>query len=92
MIFVDWSSLIFIVVIGSSIWVFADAKSIGVKKGQLKGVCNMGPVGWFFACLGLWIIGFPMYLANRTELKRINGKSGSPAAASQPDSRTLNSS
>ena len=87
MIFVDWFSVLLIVVIGSSIWVFADAKSIGVRKGQLKGVCDMGPVGWFFASLGLWIIGFPMYLANRSELKRINRKSVSPAAASQPDSQ-----
>jgi len=56
-------------------------KSNRSKKGQLKGVCDMGPGGWFIACLLLWIAGFPMYLANRSELQRINGKSGSPAVA-----------
>lgn len=64
--------LIFLIVIVTSIWVFFDAKKIGVKKGQLKGVCNMGPGGWLAVCLFLWIIGFPMYLIKRSELKRIN--------------------
>ncbi|NIA10463.1 MAG: hypothetical protein GWP10_12225 [Nitrospiraceae bacterium] len=60
------------VVTGTSIWVLLDAKSIGVKKGQIKGIANMGPWGWFFACLGLWIIGFPLYLVKRAEYKKIN--------------------
>jgi hypothetical protein len=51
-----------------------DAKSIGIKNGQLKGFFNLGPWGWFFVCLLLWIVGFPAYLAKRGELKRINGK------------------
>ena len=65
--------LIFLMVIATSIWVYFDAKAIGVKKGQLSGIANMGPVGWFFACLGLWIIAFPVYLGKRAEFKRING-------------------
>ena len=76
--------LIPLIVVGTTIWVFADAKGIGVKKGQLKGVCDMGPAGWGFACLGLWIIAFPMYLANRAELKRINGKHGLPPIPTPP--------
>ena len=67
-------ALIFLVIIGSSIWVLIDAKSIGVKKGQIGGVGNLGPWGWFFICLLLWIIGFPFYLAKRSEYKRINSK------------------
>jgi hypothetical protein len=63
---------IWLIVIGTSIWVFFDANKIGVKKGQLKGVCNMGPGGWLITCLFLWIIGFPVYLIKRPELKRIN--------------------
>lgn len=70
--------LVFLIVLGTSIWVYTDAKSIGVKKGQLKGVSDMGPLGWFVASLGLWIIGFPMYLANRPQLKRINHKGDPP--------------
>lgn len=67
-------AVILIAVVATSIWVAVDASTIGVKKGQLKGLGNMGPVGWFFVCLLLWIVGFPFYLAKRPELKRINGK------------------
>jgi len=67
--------LIVLIVIVTSIWVFFDAKKIGVKKGQMKGVCNMGPGGWLIVCLLLWIIGFPLYLIKRPELKRINSAS-----------------
>lgn len=67
--------LIFILVIGTSVWVLFDAKTIGVRKGQLKGLADLGPWGWFFGCLLLWILGFPLYLAKRPELKRINNLS-----------------
>lgn len=66
--------MILLIVLGTSIWVGVDASTIGVKKGQLKGMADMGPTGWFFACLLLWIVAFPFYVAKREELKRINGK------------------
>lgn len=65
-------SLIWLIIIGTSIWVFFDAKSIGVKKGQITGLGNLGPFGWFIVCLLLWIVGFPFYIAKRGEFKRIN--------------------
>ena len=64
--------IFFMIILGTSIWVYFDAKSIGVKKGQLKGLADMGPVGWFFVSLGLWIVGFPAYLATRGKYKRLN--------------------
>ena len=64
--------LFWIIVIATSVWVLIDAKTIGVKKGQIQGMGNLGPWGWFFVCLLLWIIGFPFYLAKRSEFKRIN--------------------
>jgi hypothetical protein len=64
--------IVWLLVIGSSIWVVVDAKSIGVKRGQIKGIGNMGPWGWFVACLLLWILAFPLYLSKRSEFKRIN--------------------
>ncbi len=69
--------IIYLIILGTSIWVLVDANSIGVKKGQLKGFVGMGPVGWFIACLLAWIIGFPLYLIKRDELKRINAKNSS---------------
>ncbi len=61
-----------LVVLGTSIWVLIDAKTIGVQKGQIKGMGDLGAWGWFFVCLLLWIVGFPFYLAKRGEYKRIN--------------------
>jgi hypothetical protein len=61
--------LVFLVVIGTSIWVAIDASHIGARKGLIKGSGNMGPAGWFVCCLLIWIIGFPVYLAKRSEIK-----------------------
>lgn len=76
MVIIPW-----LIVVGSSIWVLIDAKAIGVKMGQIKGIANNGPVGWFIVCLLLWIIGFPLYLAKRGVYKRINGKEGGSTVA-----------
>ena len=69
------SDLFLIVIVATSIWVLVDAKTIGVKKGQIKGLADLGPGGWFVVCLLLWIVGFPMYLAKRGEYKKINSPS-----------------
>jgi hypothetical protein len=61
----------FLVIIGTSVWVYFDAKSMGVKKGLVSGMANMGPFGWFMSCFLLWIIGFPAYLAMRPKYKKI---------------------
>ena len=66
--------LFLLIVVGTSIWAYADAKSIGVKKGQLTGLADASPAGWLFACLLLWIVAFPIYLAKRGAYKKINGK------------------
>ncbi len=70
---VYWWFLVFVVA-ASAIWVFIDARQIGVKKGQLGGVANMGPIGWSIATLLLWIVSFPVYLIKRPQFLRINGK------------------
>jgi len=66
------NAIMMLIVLGTSIWVLFDAKTIGVKKGQIKGLADVGPWGWFFGCLLVWIIGFPLYLSKRSEYKRIN--------------------
>jgi len=68
------NGLMWVIVIVTSIWVLVDARAIGVKKDQVQGMGNLGPWGWFFVCLLLWIVGFPFYLAKRGEYRRINGK------------------
>lgn len=69
-------SIVVIVVIGTSIWVYFDATSLGIKKefssAKSSGLANMGPGGWFVSCLGIWIIAFPLYLVKRDEFKRMS--------------------
>ena len=69
-------TMILLVILGTSVWVLFDARSIGVKKGMVKGLANMGPWGWFFVTLFLWIVGFPAYLAMRGKDKKINQQAG----------------
>ena len=81
-------SVTWIVVIVSSLWVLSDARAIGIRKGQVRGLGNLSPAGWFIACLLLWIPAFPYYLYKRRQFQRINGQRPAPAAplpASVPD-------
>jgi hypothetical protein len=57
----------FSIVFGSSVWVLIDSRNIGIKKGSTTGFFNMGPTGWFLACLLCWIAAFPIYLIKRRE-------------------------
>lgn len=61
--------LIPLIVLGTSIWVLIDSKNIGVRKGLVTGMANIGPWTWFFGCLLLWIVAFPLYLVKRGALK-----------------------
>jgi hypothetical protein len=63
-----------LIVLGSSIWVLADASAIGIKKGQVRGLANMSAGDWFACCLLLWIVVFPFYLSMRPKFMEINGK------------------
>ena len=51
--------------LATSIWVFIDARKIGVRKGLVTGLANLSPVGWLVASLLIWIVAFPLYLAKR---------------------------
>ena len=59
--------IIWLLVIGSAIWVYYDARKLGIKKEkENSSILNMGPLGWSVVTLGLWIIGFPSYLVKRS--------------------------
>jgi hypothetical protein len=64
--------LLLVIPIVTSIWVYFDAKHIGVRKGQAKGILDMSPLGWSICCLGIWIIAFPLYVGMRGEFNRLN--------------------
>ncbi|MEN6469270.1 MAG: SHOCT domain-containing protein [Smithella sp.] len=77
-----------LIVVVSAIWVVIDAKNIGVKKGLVTGLGNMGPWSWFFVTLLLWIIGFPMYLYYRGKFKL--AVAGTSNAEKTPTSASIN--
>ena len=55
-------AMMFIVVLGTSIWAATDAYVLGSKHIFF----------WVFFCLLFWIIGFPCYLAMRTKIREDN--------------------
>ena len=60
---------IWILILSTAVWVLYDAKTIGVKKGLVGGMGNMGPWAWAIVTAFLWIVGFPMYLYYRGKFK-----------------------
>jgi len=64
-------------VLFTSIWVFFDARKLGFKKDpSLKSFKNMGPTGWAFGSLLLWIAIFPLYLIERQKHLKSSGVRG----------------
>ncbi|HVA04757.1 MAG TPA: hypothetical protein VMU64_13555 [Acidimicrobiales bacterium] len=59
-------ALVLLLVIGTSVWVYADARNLGVRRGIRPGkALDATPGQWFVFCLVFWIIFFPSYLATR---------------------------
>jgi hypothetical protein len=81
-----------IILLGSAGWVLYDAKKIGVKKGLISGLGNMGPWAWFFATLFLWIIAFPMYLIKRGDFIHALQRERSKSSVAAPVKTKSNSS
>lgn len=82
-------SLIVLIVLGTSIWVYVDAKKIGARRGLLTGFSDMSPAAWCVACLLLWIIVFPLYLAKRSTIIQLAPQSPRPAGSiTKPTHRT----
>jgi hypothetical protein len=57
-------------IIGTSLWVYFDARWIGVyRTGEPHKVfqlsLDMEPVDWLISCLLLWVVAFPAYLLKR---------------------------
>ena len=80
--------IILLIVLITAIWVLIDANNIGIKKGQISGMGDMGPMGWFISCLLIWVIAFPLYIVKRNEYKKFN--SGNPTKHSETMSPLLN--
>ena len=47
-----------------------------MRKSKTKGFFNMGPAGWFFSCLLLWVVAFPAYLVKRRTYRQMAAAGG----------------
>jgi hypothetical protein len=57
-------------IIGTSLWVYFDAKWIGIyRTGEPHRIfelsLDMEPVDWLISCVLLWLVAFPAYLLKR---------------------------
>jgi hypothetical protein len=84
MVGVSLPELLILVIIFSAIWVYFDAKRIGVRKGLVSALADMGPGAWALSTLLLWIIAFPMYLAKRGEFQSINSRQANKSSRQCP--------
>ena len=57
--------------LGVAIFVYYDAKSLGVKRGQPPGFLASSPTGWAIGCFLLLIVVLPIYLIKRVQYKRL---------------------
>jgi hypothetical protein len=64
--------IVWLAIIGSTIWVGIDASNLGMKRGRIGGgPIDMGVVSWVLCCLFLWIIAFPCYLVARGKYRAL---------------------
>lgn len=62
--------IFFVIILATSLWMFFESRSFEYDKREIKGLAAVGPWGWLFAGLLLWIVAFPLYLASREKLRR----------------------
>jgi len=70
------TTLLLLVVVATTVWVGVDADGRRWPKGTLTGSTG----GWVFGCLALWIVVFPIYLAQRGRAPK-SPTEASPVAA-----------
>lgn len=72
-------TLLLVAVIGSTIWVYNDAKQLEQRLGH--SVAPNSAIAWTLWSALLWIVGFPWYLVRRTDALRqlASGSRQSPA-------------
>ena len=59
----------------TGIFTFIDAWKAGIyKKKKSKSFVNISPMGWGIVMQGIFIVGYPLYLASRNNLKTREGE------------------
>lgn len=80
-------TLVYLSMLASAVWVAVDSSRLGYDKRDLAGIAAMGPVGWTLCVLLIWIVGFPMYLVKRPQLKAMGEWRRQVGPAHPPPSR-----
>ena len=64
--------ILLLIILGTIIWVIVDAQAIRREQAiaRVPSQNLINPTNWIIACIALWIVGFPMYLAKRGAYKR----------------------
>jgi hypothetical protein len=60
-------SVTMFMVLGTALWIAIDSTKIELVK--YKSGISYGPIVLFFACVGVWFLGFPWYLIVRGKIK-----------------------
>jgi hypothetical protein len=59
----------------TGIFTFIDAWKAGIYKNKnAKSFINISPMGWGIVMQGIFIVGYPLYLASRNKLKTLEGE------------------
>lgn len=61
--------IMLLVVLGSAVAVYIDAKRIGARRGLVTGIANNEPAVWAFGVVALWILVLPIYLVSRSKIR-----------------------
>lgn len=81
--------VILVVVIATSIWVAIDASTLGARHDRSLGMAGSSPAAWFFGCLLVWIVFFPLYLSQREKIRLAGearqAQAGRPAGPSSAE-------
>lgn len=63
--------VVWIVIAGTSLWMYFDSRSFDYDKAEVKGIAALSPTGWFLSGLFLWIVALPLYIAKRAALRQL---------------------
>ena len=73
--------LMFLLIVGTAVWVGFDAQELEMRRGRLGGgPIDMGTRAWVVCCLFLWVISFPCYLVARSKYVALRDAPPMPAA------------
>jgi hypothetical protein len=61
-----------------ALWVAYDAQRIGVRKGVVTGIADLGIGAWAAGCILLYIVAAPLYFWHRQTFRAANGRDSVP--------------